>query len=211
MLQEHRLVKNSRFRTVFLVTLSFLLVLVTSLVAHPDTEYLKLKQQEIKTYREVGVRYDSTKLIDAIIAQEFPEKIKALLDAGEDVNACVCEFLRCFNPVLRYAIDRGTDSDSMDIIKMLVDAGAVVNSKTYNRVDDKRIYGMMPMISYAVIYSTPEVVELLITLGADPHLMFDSCSIDSKKTPLEHARELGKDDMIKLLEKYNSIEIEIEL
>jgi ankyrin repeat protein len=159
---------------------------------------------------EQEVAIGSTKLIFAIKNGASFETIKRLIDSGEDVNAIDIEFLRSYKPVLRYALDRGTDAESVSIIKALLEAGANVNHCTYNRVHDKNLYGMMPLLSYATIYSSPEIVLLFIQYGADVNQNLGQDRSEpmlSNKTALRYAEELGKKETSSLLKKAGALRI----
>jgi len=146
-----------------------------------------------------------TDLMIAIESGQSPTTVQWLINNGEDVNEAYSEMLRALNPVLRYALDRGSDEETVEIIKILIEAGADVNAITYNRVTDERVYGMMPLISYAVIYSTPEIVEMFINSGADVNYKLSKTSIDGNKTALTYAQELGKEEVTDLLEMAGAI------
>lgn len=150
--------------------------------------------------------YDSfTPLMRAIIqSKESPLNIGRMIAEGADVNAVDVEYLRHVNPVLRYALSRGTDRESVEIIKMLIDAGANVNAATYNRVVDKRTYGFMPLLTYAAIYSSVEVVQMFIDAGAQDRVLGSKDQLCFEKTALEIAQELGNADIVKVLEKAKS-------
>ena len=159
---------------------------------------------------EQEVAIGSTKLIFAIKNGASFETIKRLIDSGEDVNAIDIEFLRLYKPVLRYALDRGTDAESVSIIKALLEADANVNHRTYNRVQDKNLYGMMPLLSYATIYSSPEIVLLFIQHGADVNQNLGQDRSEpmlSNKTALRYAEELGKKETSSLLKKAGALHI----
>ncbi len=148
-----------------------------------------------------SIEYDSfTPLMRAIATKEPASEVRRLIDAGEDVSAVDTEMIRWINPVLRYALDRGTDAESVEIIRMLIQAGADVNAITYNRIQDKQLYGMMPLLTYAAIYSTAEVVQMFVAAGARDTILGKD-GICFTKTALEIAQELGKTDVVKLLEK----------
>lgn len=142
-----------------------------------------------------------TLLMQAIQDKKSALEIGHLIAQGADVNAIDCEFLRKIKPVLRYALDRGTDPESVEIIRMLIEAGADVNQLTYNRVTDKRLYGIMPLLTYAAIYSSAEVVQILLEVGATDAVVKNSDSLSFKKTALRIAQELGKTDIINVLNK----------
>jgi ankyrin repeat protein len=144
---------------------------------------------------------DSSPLIEAIQQHASPQKIRSLIQKGADVNEVTSEFLRCIKPVLCYAIDRGSELESLEIMKLLINAKADVNAITYNRVEDKQFYGMMPLLCYAVIYSSPEVVQLFLDAGADVNLKVgvDETPLANNKTALSLARELRKKQIEKML------------
>jgi hypothetical protein len=139
---------------------------------------------------------ESSILMDALQFGVSPKQIQKLIDYGENANQVYIEFLRAVNPVLRYALDRGTDEESLEIIRILIEAGADINDFTYNRDTNRENSCMMPLISYAVIYSSPEVVQIFIDAGADVNI-----TSDCHNTPLGYAQELGKDKVAEMFEK----------
>ena len=84
---------------------------------------------------------------------------------------------------------------------MLIKAGADVNATTYNRVEDEHLYGKMPLLTYAVIYSSAEIVQLLVDAGAQDKIIDPESKMSFKKTALMIAQELGKSDVVKVLEQ----------
>ena len=142
-----------------------------------------------------------TPLMEAIEHNEPPLEVGRLIAEGADVNAVYSEQPHAVKPVLRYALDRGTDPESVEIIRMLIQAGADANQNTYNRVTDKQVYGFMPLLTYAVIYSSAEIVQILIDAGARDDLMLIGGDMAFKKTALAIAQKLGKTDVIKVLKR----------
>lgn len=138
-------------------------------------------------------------LIQAIAAHEDPRAIRRMIAEGANVNEVDCEFLRWYKPVLRYALDRGTDQQSVEIIQMLIEAGADINEKTYNRINDIRLYGMMPLLTYAVLYSSAEIVQILIKAGAQDIIIDPQDAICFKKSAFAIAQELGKSEIAQIL------------
>lgn len=143
---------------------------------------------------------DDKSLIGAILARKSHSVIADLIHNGADVNETESEFLHYFIPVLGFALDRGTDKESVEIIKELIKAKANVNAEIYNRVSDENLYGMMPLLTYATIYSSPEVVQLLINAGAKDCIPDQTSPIQFKKSALMIANELGKKDTARILE-----------
>lgn len=151
-----------------------------------------------------SIEYDSfTPLMRAIATKKPASEVRRLIAEGADVSAVDSEFLRFFNPVLRYALDRGTDAESVEIIRMLIETGADVNANTYNRIQDKQLYGMMPLLTYAAIYSSAEVVQMFVDAGACDRVVGKDATCFAK-TALAIAQELGKQDVVKVLEKGQS-------
>ncbi len=147
-------------------------------------------------YDAMGDSIEKSTLMTAIEQDCSPEEIQELIDNGEDVNESFVYFLREIKPVLRYALDRKLDRESVEIIRILINSGADVNVITYNRVRNKALYGFPSLLSYAVIYSSAEVVQIFIDGGADVNFS----EKDSKhKTPLWYAKKLNKPKVIKLL------------
>ena len=139
-----------------------------------------------------------TCLMDAIKNKQPLHIIRQLIMEGEDVNAIDFEFLRWVKPVLRYVLDRGTDEESVKIIKLLISQGANVNVVTYNRIPNSQLYGMMPLLTYAAIYSSAEIVQIFIDAGAKDTILSES-SITFKKSALMIAQELEKSDIVFVL------------
>lgn len=146
-----------------------------------------------------------TELMIAIESGCTLDEVLWHLAEGQNADEIYSNFLRAYKPVLRYALDRGTDQETVRIIETLINAGADVNAITYNRVTDRQVYGMMPLLSYAVIYSSPEIVALLIENGADVNCKLCTSSIDSCKTPLQYALELNKHEIVELLESAGAL------
>ena len=140
---------------------------------------------------------DPTLLMDAIQNKQPLHIVRQLIMGGEDVNVIDIEFLRWVKPVLRYALDRGTNEESVEIIKLLISDGANVNAFTYNRVLDKKLYGMMPLLAYATIYSSTEIVQIFIDAGAKDAII--SGPLSFKKTAQMIAQELEKSDIVFVL------------
>lgn len=142
-----------------------------------------------------------TKLMDAL-AQKMPlEVVRYLVEVKkEDVNAIDSEMLHLCKPVLRYAIDRDVDAESVAIIRFLLDSGAQING-----VDTKDTkahhYGFMPIFSYAVAYSSPEVVQLLIDCGADVNPDLKKYKGYNAHSPLCLAYQLDKPEVVEILKK----------
>ena len=61
--------------------------------------------------------FSNSPLIKALENKQSPSEIKRIIAKGADVNEIEYEFLRCCKPVLRYALDRGTDQESVEIIE----------------------------------------------------------------------------------------------
>jgi hypothetical protein len=115
-------------------------------------------------------------LIDAVYEGDL-EKVKKLLDEGEDINA-KDDYGRT---PLHYASING----DLDIIKFLVEKGANVNAK-----DD---YGRTPL-HYASIYGIVDVVKFLVKEGANVNARDEYGS-----TPLHYAAPKGYLDVVKFL------------
>jgi ankyrin repeat protein len=142
-----------------------------------------------------------TKLMDALEKKLPLEVVQYLVEVKkEDVNAIDSEMLHLFKPVLRYAIDRGTDAESIAIIRLLLDSGAQVRG-----VDTKDTkahhYGFMPLFSYAVAYSSPEVVQLLIDYGVDVNPALEKYKGYNAHLPLCLAYQLEKPEVVEILKK----------
>lgn len=143
---------------------------------------------------------EPTRLMKALESKQSPQEIKRLIEQGEDVNAVDSECIRLLKPVLRYALDRGADKDSVTIINMLIKAGADVTANTYNRVTDERVFGIMPLLTYASIYSSAEIVQMFIDAGArDSIPVVQESSVEFTKSALMIAQELGRTDVVNVL------------
>lgn len=146
-----------------------------------------------------------TKLMCALEMKQPVDEIKQLIEEGEDVDAVEFEFLRAVTPVLRYAIDRGNDMESIEIIRLLLQNRASPDARTYNRRgDEDPTHGFMTVFHYAIIYSSPEVVQTFIEFGAD----VNHCCEYSEytKSPLETAQLLNRRDMEQVLLGAGAIE-----
>ncbi len=148
---------------------------------------------------------DTSPLIEAIQEKKVVADIRELLDKGADVNAIDMEFLRRRKSVLCYAIDRGKDPESLKIINLLISRGADVNGVIYNRVEGS-FYGFMPLLTYAVIYSSPEVVRLMLDAGAEGKKPVEASDMDFKKSALEVARMLARPEIVKMLKDKEALE-----
>jgi len=156
-----------------------------------------------------------TKLMDALVKKMPFNMVRYLVEVKkENVNEVDSEMLRHVKPVLRYAIDRGTDAESVAIINYLIEQGARLNEKTYNRTyndatgkENKIVYGFMPLLTYAVIYSSPEVVQLLVDKGADLNKIGGKDKTDNPHTPLCLAYQLGKKEVVEILKKAGAKEM----
>ncbi len=130
-------------------------------------------------------------LITAIENKEPLERIEKIIEEGPDVNDCFCEKFGADRPLLRYALDRGTDEESISIIKLLIQKNANVNVDTYKCGRGETYCGYMPLLNYAVIYSSPEVVQLLIDAKANPNEKpKELLGLGNRFTALELARTL---------------------
>ena len=139
-----------------------------------------------------------TFLMKSIEDKKSSAEVKRIISEGADVNAIHSEYLRCAKPVLRYALDRGSDAESIEIINTLIKFGAKVNEVTYNRVSKKQFYGFMPLLTYAAIYSSAEIVQILINAGAKDTVL-EGSDLIFKKTALQIAQELGRTDVVNVL------------
>ncbi len=87
------------------------------------------------------------------------------------------------------ALHRALEKKEWELAELLIEHGADPNSVT--------VYGITPLhtvIGYGRLDN--KYVTLLLEHGADPHL-----SGDSRRSPLEMAREVGYDDIAELLEE----------
>ncbi len=156
--------------------------------------YVSLKSNNNKVY-------GYTKLMDAIVKKQPLEVVMYCVKVGENVNDIDSVFIRHTKPVLRYALDRGIDAESVAIIKFLIESGVDVNEQTYNRVHNKLTYGFMSLLSYAVIYSSSEIVQFLVNAGAQINKVFFDSSIDCPHSPLFLAHKLEKKEIIDILKQ----------
>ena len=170
----------------------------SSALMMPITKQIK-ESHKIKEMDVDGWPRSSTLMI-AIKNKEPLKKIKKLITEGADVNAVFSDMFILL-PVLRYALDRGTDEESVKIIKLLIQEGASVNNHTYNRVPNFIRYGMMPLLNYAVIYSSPDIVQLFVDAGANPNKKLKPSGLENNLTALELAYILEKPEIVQILIK----------
>ena len=149
----------------------------------------------------------TTKLMCALINKEPYQKIQTLIFHGQDVNAVDMEFMRHYNPVLLFALNRGDDPESLKILKLLIDHGADVNGTTYHRVHNKKLFGMMPLLSYAVIHSSKDVIKLLVSSGANPFKKLPEDSLSNPYSSYEIAVILNKKEVIEYFKEIKLEEI----
>jgi ankyrin repeat protein len=110
-----------------------------------------------------------------------PEIVKALLDAGADVNLPSRESMKV-TPLASAAAAKQTD-----IARVLIAHGANVNAKAAS--------GHIPLHE-ASANGNAELVRLLIDSGADVN-----AKTDDGKTPLDFAVEYKRDDVVDLLKE----------
>lgn len=149
------------------------------------------------------IPYDDgfTMLMRALETKQPLSVIQKLVEEGIDINAVQADFLRIHKPTLRFALERGDDPESIEILRFLIAKGANVNVDTYNRVNDETLYGFMSLLHYAVITCSSEVIQLLLDAGADADVNYipQTGSIKNPRTPLQTAKILGRQDIVELL------------
>lgn len=150
------------------------LTLLMTAVAHRKTDmarHLLEKGFDVDERLEAG----GTALFIAIRSR-FPEMVSLLIEHGASVSG---------NELANDPIIFAAALGSVDVVKLLIDAGANVNA--VNRKN-----GLTPL--HRAVASGPAMVELLLESGARPDV-----SDQDGVTPLDAAREVGDTEAIRLL------------
>ena len=137
-------------------------------------------------------------LMDAIKDEKPFKKIKQIMDEGADVNEVYNDMsMVIWTPVLGFALARREDEETVKIIQLLIREGANVNERIYDGLQN--LAGIMPLLSYAVKYSSPTIVQLLIDAGADVNKRLKSGKLINSLTALELAHILERSDIVQML------------
>ncbi len=139
--------------------------------------------------------------MEAVIQKDI-DQARELIMAGEDV--CAVEgrdFPRGGNPVLRYAID----SQSLDMVRLLLEAGADANDITASplifKYKNSNVRNLS-LLSHAINIKAPlEIIEELINWGA---YLDGSPKIFGDWSALMIAAYKGHLDIVKLLISYEA-------
>ena len=145
--------------------------------SNPDPKVIKLLVKN-GLNANAESRKGHTPLMEAVGGNNL-NVVRALMDAGADVNAIDGEFGLT---VLHHAVM----NPDTGVIRLLVKSGAKLNKKSEVDVDFEDEEFISPTeetpLSHAVRYNLPAVVEVLLDLGADPKIR------DSQgKRPLDYA------------------------
>jgi ankyrin repeat protein len=97
-----------------------------------------------------------------------------------------------FSPLYYACLQREIDRDRVEIVELLVKAGADVN----------RVTASSSNVAIAARRGRADVVESLLRLGADPYLTFQDFD-DGQGIPLERmARHLGHDNVVAVIHNF---------
>jgi ankyrin repeat protein len=118
--------------------------------------------------------------------------IEMLLEAAADVQ---------YGDVLHYAVER--EADELEVIRLLLSKGAPVNAIQFSDPIARQLRQFLlrgTPLHKACRLGKHEVVELLLTHGADPQSMMMRESQIETPTPLDISKELRDERMVALLE-----------
>ena len=111
--------------------------------------------------------------------------VRLILDAGADPNYTVWDGF----PAVYSAVDRDHDSDQEEIIRILVAAGADIDTRGFND---------WTPLHLAAVNGRTDLIELLVELGAD---LTARTRIDDYATPAEEVLILGMKDIHRFLKE----------
>lgn len=137
-----------------------------------------------------------TPLICAIEAKDIP-LIEKLIASGENVNAVNgCDQPHMGYPVLRYAIDSGSEKIVMLLLKHGADSNRHTSSPIIHAHRTSANVRNLPLLSYAIqCHASQNIIELLISHGAD----INQKTIWNEWTPLMVAAYYGNQAAVKTL------------
>ncbi|KAK9693062.1 hypothetical protein K7432_014080 [Basidiobolus ranarum] len=142
---------------------------------------------------EVTNNDDSTPLYRAALSGNL-KLVKLLLDYGASVefgsiNILMAPFTRYVAPFGSSKTPFGSDSHNIEIVEILLDAGARVNV----------VNTQGSLLHMAVETGDTEVVKLLLNAGAEINI-YD----ESKKRPLDFAMKIGNEGMVDFLKSFGA-------
>jgi len=167
------------------VTIRTLFILLSVSTVSLTYSAIEKEQQVLRRAIDSGNVY----VVDAILSQAISsgnidgnvDEVKELL-AGEDLPDSFRE------RALFVALDSHTPTTEM--VKFLLQRGALV--------DARNVSGETPLIMFAELAENhPEIVELLLANGADPH-----AKDDQGKTALDVARRYNRVGVVKVIEDF---------
>ncbi|CAK4035030.1 Ankyrin repeat, partial [Lecanosticta acicola] len=122
-----------------------------------------------------------------------PATIKMLLEAGADVQD---------GDVLHYAVER--EGDDLEVMRLLLSCNAPVNAIQFGHPNARRLRHSLlrgTPLHKACLLGKYEVVDLLLTHGADPSSTRMRGSQIELTTPLDIAKQQGYQSIMILLER----------
>ena len=158
----------------------------------------------VKLLLQKNANPEPSKIISPLIANiMFGEKIeiaKLLIESGANVN------FRQMNKNGQTPLMLAVVKNKLELVKLLIEKGADVNAQA--KIEMPGMNMSFTALAMAVGVQNLPMVELLLENGADPSIKNKDGQNQEQykdgKTALEQARELGNNELIDLLLKYDT-------